>query len=781
MDDKNVQHYRIADRLGAGGMGEVFKAFDTRLDRPVAIKFLPAELCKDEVMRMRFEREARTASALNHPHICTIFDIGDHDGKPFIVMELIEGRTLQQVIGRKPMSLDNFLKLGTQIADAIATAHEAGIIHRDIKPSNIFVDKRGNSRLLDFGLAKSLAKSETSQTEDDALQPTLNFHPDVVTSTGTVMGTVRYMSPEQARGEKVDERSDLFSLGVVLYEMATGKPPFAGRTTAVTFDEILNKPHQPVCQLNASMPVHFDDFFDRLLAKNVADRFQTAQQIVAALQGEDISNLVSQVELPPATDVQDRDTATASHTALNHSTTGVPSIAVLPFVNLGGNSEHDYFGDGLAEELITALMKVQGIHVAARTSAFQFKDQSLDVRSIGKQLNVASVLEGSFRIAGNRIRISANFINVNDGYQLWSDRFDRDMDDVFAVQDELAKTIVQGLELTLGAGARQQSQLISRRTDNVEAYNQYLKGRYHWKKRTPDEIHKAVECFKRALEIDPDYAVAHAGMADCYAMLGTYAVLPRKIVMPQARQAAEKALALDASLAEAHSALGLVDAIHDFQWERAEKHFLEALERMPDFATARYWYAMFVMLPHRRFDEAMGQAQWAAQLDPVNPAINAAAGLVHYMQKNYAQAIEATETALELEATHPLGNITLAWACISDGQYDKALAALDHCKSLRIVEAGGRAWALLSSGRRDEADELIAKLQEMSVQGNSQADFELAKLYTVIEDFEKTFDCLNRTFEERAGTLFWLNVNPIFEPLRNDPRFEMIAKKMNLI
>jgi serine/threonine protein kinase/tetratricopeptide (TPR) repeat protein len=766
-----VSHYRILDELGAGGMGIVYAAEDMRLHRKVAIKFLPTDMAEDELARSRFEREAQTASALNHPNICAIYDIGEHQGRPFIVMELLEGQTLKSKIGGKPLPLHAIVDLSIEIADALDAAHKAGIVHRDIKSSNIFVDSRGHARLLDFGLAKLGRELQISMREGDDDLATAEYERPMRTSTGTVLGTMNYMSPEQARAEQVDARSDLFSLGVVLYEMATGRIPFGGKTIAVVFDEILNKIPASIRSLNANAPAELDHIVRRALAKKRDNRYESASAMKADL-----------VQLRGGVDTEARHrvdgTTSLSSGQAAPTLSSSPSIAVLPLVNLSGNADNDYFGDGLAEELIGALMKVEGVNVVARTSTFQFKGQALDVREIGQRLNVTAVLEGSFRMAGDRIRISANFINVADGYQIWSDRFDRSMEDIFAVQDEIAQTIVNALEVTLGG--RSKKQLIKRETENVEAYNHYLRGRFHWKKKTPDAIHKATECFKQALEIDPQYAVAHAGLADCYAMLGTYAILPRNIVMPQARTAAERALELDDSLAEAHSAIALVSAIHEFEWDVAERQFQRALELAPDFSTARYWYAMFVLLPNSRFDEAIGQAEWAAQLDPVNPSINAATGLIHYMQGSYSRAIEIIEVALELDPSHPLVNITLAWSYTGAGRFDEALAALDRCESIRVPATGARAWTQLLAGNRDEGLRLLEELRQWSRQGNSQADFEMARVYVVLGDKDQAFECLERTFNERGGTLFWLGVNPLFEPLRPDPRFVALLSNMNL-
>lgn len=776
---QTISHYQVIRELGAGGMGIVYEAQDVRLRRSVAMKFLPEDCARDELARSRFEREAQTASALDHPGICRIFDIGEHDGQPFIVMELLSGKTLKQAIGTKPLELPTLYSLAIDMADALDAAHSIGIIHRDIKSANVFVDTRGHARILDFGLAKLV---RDPQLEGDWHAPTAEYAEEAHTATGTVLGTMKYMSPEQARGEEVDSRSDLFSLGVLLFEMATGRTPFGGRTLAVTFDEILNLSPKPASTFNTKIPSGLDQMIARLLQKSPNDRYQSAAEVLANLRSlqsrsVDTASKSSQPD-GPVTEQRFEETVSFSSRQIDTQHEKTASLAVLPFVNLSGNPENDYFGDGLAEELITAFMKVNGLQVAARTSAFQFKGQSLDVREIGRQLGVASVLEGSFRIAGERLRITANFITVADGYQAWSERFDRTMDDIFAVQDEIARTIVGALELTIGG--QTQSRIVQRPTRNVEAYNHYLRGRYHWKKRTPDAIHQAVECFRESLELDPECAPAHAGLADCYAMLGVYAVMPRRVVMPQAESAAHKALAIDGTLVEAHAALGLVAAIHEFDWDAARAHFERAIEVAPDHATARYWFAMFVLLSQGQFDEALGQVEWAAQFDPVNPAIPATAGIINLMRGDLEKAKQSLRAALKLDPGHPLSNIVLGWVLGSTGEFEEAAVAFEKAQPMRIVARGGQAWVAALAGDEAKAEEILSELRELSAQGNSQADFEIARGEIALGHLDAAFERLERTFEERGGTLFWFNVNPLFEPLRSDPRFADLKRRLNL-
>lgn len=793
---ETVAHYRVLERLGAGGMGIVYRAEDIRLRRQIAIKFLPARVVGDELSRARFLREAQTASSLNHPNICAVYDIGEYEGQPFIVMELLTGKTLRQVIKGIAIEPTRLLEYAIQAADAIDTAHRAGIIHRDIKSSNIFVDEQGRVRLLDFGLAKLIEEPPAPTRIGESEDLTTDFVVELHTSTGSVVGTSQFMSPEQSRGERIDERSDIFSFGIILYEMATGKPPFRGKTVAVVFDQILNKVPEPFANDTSSVLARIQDVVLRCLEKRPEDRYQNAKDILSDLKMAELVEPSESKGAPGSDDTVSKqslvtrsDGEAAQPIAISNlvdsgsrlSAAGqVPhgSIAVLPFINLSGSGDHDYFGDGLADELIGILMRVDGVHVASRTSAFQFKGQSLSVSEIGRRLNVATVLEGSFRLAGNRMRISANFINAEDGYQLWSNRFDRAMDDVFAIQDEIAQTIVHALEVTLGE--RSKAQLVQRATPSIDAYNHYLKGQYHLKRRTPNEIHKASQCFREALLLDAGFALAHAGLSDCYAMLGAYAIMPRRVVMPQAKAAATKAIELDESIAEAHAVLGLVGSIHDFEWESAAAEFRRAVEISPDYAIARYWSAIFNLLPVGRFSEAMGQTHWARELEPETATTHAAVGLVHYMQGEFEQAIEAVNRGLDREPSNPLCNITAGWAYVSSGRVEEAHDAFERCASMRVVALSGHTWTHAASGNRANVEAGLSQLVALSEQGNVQADFEIGKIFVTLGEFDDAMLRLEKTYQERAGTLFWINVNPAFDPIRNDRRFIELVKKMNL-
>jgi serine/threonine protein kinase len=575
MIGETISHYKITEKLGEGGMGVVYKAEDTRLKRSVALKFLSPELMGSEEWKHRFIREAQAASALDHPSICTTYEIDEIDDQTFIAMSYIEGRSLAERIESGPLEAAEAVRIAIQVAEGLQRAHRKGIVHRDIKPANIMLTDDGHAKILDFGLAKLADRTR-------------------LTKTATVMGTVSYMSPEQARGEAVNYGADIWSLGVVIYEMLTGEVPFDGANDQAVIYSILNKEPEPISSIREDMPHALDEAVRKMLRKESEERYEDMDSLIG-----DLKRAQSGLAASPMPEEESS-----------------PSIAVLPFTNMSADPDQEYFCDGLAEELINALTQIEDLHVVARTSAFSFKGQQLDVREIGRKLNVATVLEGSVRKAGNRLRITGQLVKVADGYHLWSERYDREMDDVFAIQDEITLAIVDKLKPRLLG--EEKAKLAKSRAVDLEAYNLYLRGRWFAGQLAQEAFEKAIECYNQAIKKEPDYAPAYAGLADCHTWLPFVGPFESKKIMPKARKAALKALQLDDNLAEAHSSMALIKSLYDWDWESGEREYKRAIELNPGVAFIHQRYAMFLMYMGRH-DEAINEAERALELDPLSP------------------------------------------------------------------------------------------------------------------------------------------------------------------
>jgi serine/threonine protein kinase/tetratricopeptide (TPR) repeat protein len=720
--------YEIHSPAGAGGMGEVYRARDTRLERTVAIKILPSHLSSNPEIRERFEREARTISSLNHPHICQLYDVGTQDGASFLVMEFLEGETLAKRLLRGPLSPDECLKVGIEVGEGLEKAHRSGVIHRDLTPANIFLTREGPTKLLDFGLAKSGADLTGAQAAfaSNGLEPHL-------TKSGSAMGTIPYMSPEQARGESLDTRSDLFSLGIVLYEMATGRRPFTGSTTAMIFDSILN--HQPAPISESVVPEAYCAALTRLMAKTPYDRCHSAREVI---------DILREIQLSSAA----KGTPRAGRK--------IPSIAVLPFANLSADPDNQYFSDGLSEDLISALARLQGLQVASRTSAFRFRGATTDIREIGRQLKVEALLEGSVRRSGKRLRITAQLVNVADGYHLWSERYDREITDLFEIQDEITAAIVKTLEPTL---AGQQQALTRRHSENLPAYELYLKGRRLWDQRAESSLRAGLECFRAAIELDPDYALAYAGVADSFSILTAYGYMSVTEAKQRVEAAVRKALELDPTLAEPHFAMALSATIFAIDSRGAERHYLKALEIQPSFSSALAYYSLFLATRHR-YAEVPSIVTRAIECDPLSPFVRGLTSLSLQCSRMHDAAIETAQQAIKMQPNSVLGLWTTHMASCSLGQWDQAIELGEKLVSVSRhsgLFTGHLGLAYACAGHKEKALTLLRELLQRQQVGEYINPVHFTLIYFGLGDFESVHNSL-LTYLQESGNSWGLEI-----------------------
>jgi eukaryotic-like serine/threonine-protein kinase len=799
-----VSHYRILEKLGGGGMGVVYKAEDLRLGRFVSLKFLPEDLSREPLAIERFQREARAASSLNHPHICTIYDVDQYEGQSFIVMEFLEGQTLKHRILGKPIELERVPEYGHQMADALEAAHAKAIIHRDIKPANIFLTDRGQVKLLDFGLAKLLPERRSSNrarvTAANFGNTTQDAH---LTSDGVALGTVAYMSPEQVRGQELDERTDLFSLGLVLYEMSTGLRAFSGNTSGVIFDAILNRAPTPPGRLNPAIPIQLEQIIAKALEKDRELRYRSASDMRADLQRlKRDTDSASAMLLPTGQsprqllrrhwphlvwggvltvvlllfglnvgNIRDRVFGGASQSRIE-------SIAVLPFANLSNDPKTEYLSDGITESLINSLSQLPNLAVMSRNTVFRYKGQQSDLQKVGRELRVRAILTGRLIQSGDELMISVSLEDVENSRQIWGEQYNRKLSNLVSVQQEIAGDIYGRLRPRL---AGEEKKILAKRpTENVEAYQLYLQGLYYWNKWTQADFKRAAEFFTQAAQKDPRYALSYAGLADTYSLLGDAGYLPPSEAWPKAKAAAMQALDIDDTLPEAHTSLGLVKEHFEWDWTGAEREFRRAIELNPNSATAHHWYGDYLSNMGRS-DEGLRETKKAQELDPLSLIINTTLAKQLYLAGKNDQAVEQLRKVLDIDAKFAPARPLLEEVYAGMGKQKEAVAEREKILSLSGSPelAASIEEDFSKGGYKGVLQSWLDGLTEISKYGYI-SPYSIAQAYMRMGEKEKTFSWLEKAYEEHDSGLVSLAVEPMFDPIRSDPRFKDLLRRMKL-
>jgi serine/threonine-protein kinase len=780
MIGKTISHYKIIEKLGEGGMGVVYKAEDNKLKRTVALKFLPSHLTGKEKDKVRFFHEAQAAAALNHPNVCTIYEIHDEGENPFIVMEYVEGRTLRDIVGARhavPLPVPDVINYAIQIIEALKAAHAKGIIHRDIKSDNIMITGEGRIKVMDFGLAKLAGKTK-------------------LTRTGTTLGTAAYMSPEQARGENVDHRTDIWSFGVVLYEMLTGQLPFKGDYEHAVVFSILNEEPEPVTGLRTGVPVELDHIIKKSMMKDPDERYQTSGDLFVDMRA--IMKKTGSGKMESRNSEAKRPVIKYAFVLaafllvitmilvigrpylFPDDTDKIDSIAVLPLENLSGEPDQEYFVDGMTDALIAELSQISALRVISRTSIMTYKDILKPLSEIADELNVDALIEGTVFRSGDQVRITVRLLQAEPEKNLWTRDYRRNLVDILDLQEEVVRSIANEIKVNLTEEERER--LTTAPKVHPESYEAYLRGRYYWNQRTEQGFLSAIEHFEEALDHQPDYALAYAGLADCFIFLGWHDFLPSPDTYPKARAAAEKALEIDETLSEAHTSLAFVKFIYDWKWLDAEKEFKRAIELNPSYALAHQWYAEY-LANMARHDESIERAERARMIDPLSFSIMHSYASTLFMARHYDLSIGQFQKILEVDPNYMAAHWFLAYPYVQKAMYNEAIEEVH-----KAIELSGErypplvAWLGIASayaGQNEEAEKIIEELILLSKQ-RYVAPCYIVFIYTGLGQIDKAFEWLARAFDVRDDWLPGLKVMPMFDGLRSDSRFNALLKKMDL-